>query len=98
MLKMFLLSAVITPITAPATLGGPASFAELARIVTNALLGIAGSLSVIFLIVGGIMYTTSAGNENTTKKAKSTITGAIVGLIICVMSFAIVNFVLTTFK
>ena len=96
---MFLLSAVTTaPITAPASLGGPASFAELARIVTNALLGIAGSLSVIFLIVGGIMYTTSAGNESTTKKAKGTITGAIVGLIICIMAFAIVNFVLTTFK
>jgi TRAP-type C4-dicarboxylate transport system permease small subunit len=94
MLKMFLLSAI----SAPAALGGPASFTELARIVTNALLGIAGSLSVIFLIVGGIMYTTSAGNENNTKKAKSTITGAIVGLIICVMAFAIVNFVLTTFK
>ena len=94
MYKMFLLSAI----EAPAALGGPASFAELARIVTNALLGIAGTLSVIFLIVGGIMYTTSAGNESTTKKAKSTITGAIVGLIISLMAFAIVNFVLTTFK
>ncbi len=94
MLKIFLLSAI----AAPAALGGPASFTELARIVTNALLGIAGTLSVIFLIVGGIMYTTSAGNESTTKKAKSTITGAIVGLIISLMAFAIVNFVLTTFK
>jgi len=94
MLKIFLLSAI----SAPASLGGPASFADLARIVTNALLGIAGSLSVIFLIVGGIMYTTSAGNESTTKKAKSTITGAIVGLIICLMAYAIVTFVLTTFK
>ncbi|MCX6805317.1 MAG: hypothetical protein NT114_01320 [Patescibacteria group bacterium] len=96
---MFLLSAVTTtPISAPASLGGPASFAELARIVTNALLGIAGSLSVIFLIVGGIMYTTSAGNESTTKKAKSTITGAIVGLIISLMAYAIVTFVLSRFK
>ena len=98
MFKMFLLSAVTTtPITAPA-LGGPASFTELARIVTNALLGIAGSLSVIFLIVGGRRYTTSAGNESTTKKAKSTITGAIIGLIISLMDYAIVTFVLTTFK
>jgi len=94
MTKIFLLSAI----TAPAAIGGPATFAELARIVTNALLGIAGSLSVIFIIVGGIMYTTSAGNEATTKKAKSTITGAIVGLLISVMAFAIVNFVLSTFK
>ena len=83
---------------APKDLGGPATFAELVGRVTNALLVIAGAVAVIMIVVGGIRYILSAGNEKGTQAAKSTITNAVVGLIITLLAFAIVNFVLSVFS
>lgn len=94
LLKLYALAAL----QAPSSLGGPATIGDLVRIVTNLLLGVAGSVAVIFIIVGGIQYVTSAGNDQNTKKAKDTITNAVLGLIIAILAFAIVNFVLATFK
>lgn len=86
----------LAALTAPTSLGGPTDFGALAQTITNLLLSIAGIVSVLFIIVGGIMYATSAGNDSQVQKAKSTITNAIIGLVISVLSFAIVNFLLTT--
>jgi len=95
MLKTFLLSAI----TAPPGLPGPANFNTIIGSVTNVLLGFAGALSVIFIIIGGIMYATSAGNDSQVQKAKSTITNAVVGLVISILAFAIVSFLVgTVFK
>lgn len=95
MIKTFLLSAI----TAPSGLPGPADFGTLAKQVTNVLLAFAGALSVIFIIIGGIMYATSAGNDSQVQKAKSTITNAVVGLVISLLAFAIVSFLTgTVFK
>ena len=88
----------LAAITAPAGLGGPASFGEIISIVTNLLLGIAGSIAVIFIIVGGIQYATSAGDDGRVQSAKNTILNAVIGLVITVMAYAIVNFVLNIFK
>jgi hypothetical protein len=84
--------------TAPSGLPGPSSFGTLIVNVTNILLFVAGTVSVIFIIVGGIMYATSAGNEQNTQKAKSTITNAVIGLVIAILAFTIVNFVIGVFK
>ncbi len=62
--------------------------------VINTLLFIVGFLSVIMLIFGGIRYIVSGGNSNAVSAAKNTILYAIVGLIIALFSYAIVNFVL----
>ncbi len=83
---------------APPGLGGPATFGDLVGKVTNTLLLIAGAVAVIVIVVGGIQYTLSAGDEKRTKTAKDTITNAVIGLVIAIMAFAIVNFVLGTFK
>ena len=88
----------LAAITAPAGLGGPASFGEIISIVTNLLLGIAGSIAVIFIIVGGIQYATSAGDDGRVQSAKNTILNAVIGLVITVMAYAIVNFLLNIFK
>ena len=45
------------------------------------------------LIYGGIRYTTSGGNANSVTAAKNTIMYAVIGLIIAIFAFAIVNFV-----
>ena len=63
--------------------------------VVNVLLFIIGAISVIMLIYGGIRYTTSGGNANNVTAAKNTIMYAIIGLIVAIFAFAIVNWVVT---
>lgn len=62
--------------------------------ILNAVIAIAGIIAVIFVIVGGVQYMTSSGDPGKTKKAKDTILYAVIGLVVCVLSFAIVNFVI----
>lgn len=59
--------------------------------VIKTILGVTGALAVLFIIIGGLRYIISAGNETAAKEAKNTITYAIIGLIFAVMSFAIVT-------
>jgi hypothetical protein len=49
------------------------------------------------LIVGGIRYTMSAGNEKSVGAAKNTILYAIIGVVVAVLAYAIVNFVIGAF-
>ena len=62
--------------------------------ILNVIIGVSSFVSVIFIIIGGINYMTSAGDPGKTKKAKDTILYACIGLIICVLAFAIINFVI----
>ena len=63
--------------------------------ILNAIIGVAGVVSVVFIVIGGIQYITSTGDPGKTKKAKDTILYALIGLIICALSFAIVNFTIS---
>lgn len=63
------------------------------RSVINILLTVVGIVSVIMIIIGGIKYVTSAGDQNQVSGAKNTILYAVVGLVIASMAFAIVNYV-----
>jgi len=62
--------------------------------IINTMLFIAGGLSVIMVIFGGLRYVTSAGNSSNVTAAKNTIMYAIIGLIVSFLAFAAVNFVL----
>ncbi len=64
----------------------------------NIFLFAVGALSVIMLIWGGIRYTTSAGDSNKVTAAKNTVLYAIVGLVIAILAYAIVNMVIDKFK
>lgn len=68
------------------------------RSVISVLLVVAGIIAVIMIIVGGIQFSTSAGDPAHTKKAKDTVLYSIVGLVVSVMAYVIVNFVLTEIK
>lgn len=70
---------------------------KLAPFLVSVLLYGLVSLSLIFLIVGGIMYMTSGGNKEATAKAKAAITYALIGLILGVSSFIILSIVGTFF-
>jgi hypothetical protein len=61
--------------------------------VINVLLFIVGILCVIMIIFGGIRYTTSAGNKTAVDGAKNTIIYAVVGLIVAIVAYALVNWV-----
>ena len=64
--------------------------------ITNTVLYIVGIISVIMLIYGGLRYVISGGDSKKVTDAKNTILYAIIGLIITILSYAIVNFVLTS--
>lgn len=64
--------------------------------IINAALYLIGAISVLMLIYGGIRYTLSAGNATSVTAAKNTILYAIVGIVVSLLAFAIVNWVLTT--
>ena len=76
---------------------GGSSSTELSEVIVNIVSGIVGVLGIvaaIFIVIGGINYMTSAGDAGKLKKAKDTILYAVIGLIISVLAFAIVNFVI----
>lgn len=62
--------------------------------ILNGIIGAAGLVAVIFIIIGGINYMTSAGDSSKVEKGKKTIIYAAIGLVICALSFAIVNWVI----
>jgi hypothetical protein len=67
------------------------SLTGLITTVINWMLALAGLISVLFLIIGGFWYITSAGNEETAEKGKNTAINAIIGLVIIILSYVIVN-------
>lgn len=64
--------------------------------ITSIALYIIGAISVIMLIWGGLRYILSGGDSKKITDAKNTILYAIIGLIIAILSYAIVNFVLNS--
>lgn len=67
------------------------------KTITNVLLFIIGAVSVIMIIYGGITYVTSGGNSTRVQSAKNTILYAVVGLIVAILAYAVVNFVISSF-
>jgi hypothetical protein len=57
------------------------------------MLIIGGIIAVIMIILGGIRYTTSNGDQAGVKAAKDTILYAIVGLVVTISGYAIVTWV-----
>lgn len=53
-------------------------------------LGVAGSVAVLFLIVGGFLYITAAGDEQRLEKAKTTLKNAIIGTVFILLALVIV--------
>ncbi len=62
--------------------------------VFNIAFGLAGIIALAYLIVGGYQYITSQGNPDAATMAKSTVVNSIIGLIIILTAFLLVNFAL----
>lgn len=63
--------------------------------IISVVLGIVGLVAVVMMILGGIGFVTSQGEAGKVAKAKNTILYGLVGLVISLLAFAIVNFVLS---
>lgn len=63
------------------------------RTIIQVMLIIGGIIAVIMIILGGIRYTTSNGDQADVKAAKDTILYAIVGLVVTISGYAIVTWV-----
>ena len=63
--------------------------------ILNAVIGVLSFVCVVVIIIGGVTYMTSSGDAGKVKKAKDTIRYGVIGLVVCVLAFAIVNFVIS---
>ena len=69
------------------------NLAAIFRLVINWALAIAFIAAVIVLIFGGFLYITSAGNDDQAKKGRTAIQNALIGVVIIVLSYVIVQIV-----
>lgn len=70
---------------------------KLIEIATNVLLFIIGAVAVIMIIIGGLRYTTSNGDSGQVTSAKNTILYGVIGVVVALLAYAIVNFVVSAF-
>ena len=64
--------------------------------ILNVVFAVIGLVSVFMIILGGFTYMTSQGDAAKVKRGKDTLLYGIIGLLIALLAFAIVNFVLSS--
>lgn len=72
---------------------GETNVADLFKTVAEWALGVAFILAVIFLIYGGFRYILAGGNEESAKQGRTAIFNALIGIVIIVLSFIVVQIV-----
>src|SRR3989338_4768607 len=78
---------------------GDGSFKALFMFVINSiLLPLAGIIAMLFIIIGGYQYITSAGDEEAATKGKKTLSNAVIGLVVVILSSVIVTVVINALK
>jgi hypothetical protein len=71
----------------------PRTVPDFLRQVGNILIFLVGGISVLMAIIGGLRYTISQGDQSSTTAAKNTILYAIIGLVLSVAAYGLVNFI-----
>lgn len=76
-------------------LGGNLNFVWVIGLnVVEALMHVVGYVAGVFILIGGYRYATSAGEPSQIARAKGSIMNAIIGLIISILSIAVINFII----
>ncbi|MDD3679071.1 MAG: pilin [Patescibacteria group bacterium] len=89
--KNLLQKAFITiPVIRPKTSGSADPETIVKNIIDYALIFI-GAVALVFVIYGGVLYVTSGGDAEKTTKARNTILYAILGIIVIVAAYLIVQ-------
>jgi len=71
--------------------GGKTDIRGIALVIVDFFLGFLGLLAVVMIIYGGFLYVGSGGNPENVDKAKKILMYAAIGIIIIIISFALVN-------
>lgn len=66
---------------------------EIAKNIISVLLWIVGMASIIVIVYSGITFVISAGNPSQITRAKTMLLYAVVGLVVSILAYAIVNFI-----
>lgn len=59
------------------------------------ILGLIGSIALLFIIIAGLMYMTSAGSEERIANSKRILTGAVIGLGIALLAYSLLQVIIT---
>jgi type IV secretion system pilin len=78
---------VKNPITACQDIGGCIA------VLVKWILGLVAVVAVAFVVYGGFLYITAGGNDDQIKQGKQAVVGAVVGIIVVGLAYAIVEFV-----
>jgi hypothetical protein len=90
----FVASAAVTIENVGGSLGlGSADLKQTILNIITFVLGLLGLIAVIMILYGGFIWLTAGGNEDKVDSAKKIISSAAIGLVIILISWAIVNFV-----
>lgn len=65
-------------------------------VVINVIVGVVAFVAVVMIVIGGISFVTSQGDTARVAKARNTILYGVVGLVVALLAYAIVNFVLSS--
>lgn len=65
-----------------------------AQTAINVAISVVGVIAVAVIVIGGILYVTSTGEAAKTKRAQNAIMYGVIGLVVAILAYAIVNFVL----
>lgn len=72
-------------------------FVRLAVEGSRLILGLIGTIALAFFVYGGMLLIVSGGNTTLVDKGKKTLTGAVIGVIIVVGAYYIVDLTVATF-
>lgn len=92
-LPVFLFLAMALPLIASAYVDPVVTVCTLLNKIKIIIAALGFGLAVIFLIVGGIQYMTSGGDDEKAKKARKMIVNAIIGIAIIFAATFILNIV-----
>lgn len=79
------------PGTKDVTGGAETTINEILQFAINLILYASGGMAVFFLVLGGIRYITSFGNQDMMDGAKKTIKYAVIGLLAVILAYAAVT-------
>jgi len=95
---LLVLPLIVGAVTPTATSPSGVAFPEMLDRISDWLLGILLAIAVIFLIVAGFFFVTAQGDPDKIEKARKFVLYALIGVIVGVASYALVNFIQTVLK
>ena len=75
--------------------GSVETFVQAGETMLGYILGLIGSIALLFIIIAGAMYMTSAGNEERISSSKRILSGAVIGLMIALLAYGLLHVIMT---